>query len=62
MCCETNQMAYLVYSFKCLSREFQTELRQDPESTLHVELPNPLASTHCPWDVMACLNLVGHIY
>ena len=62
VCCETNQMAYLVYSFKWLSREFQTGLRQDPESTLHVELPNACAAPPRPWDAAACLNLVDSIY
>ena len=34
----TNQMSYTVYSSRCLIREFQTGLREDPESMLYVLL------------------------
>ena len=34
----TNQMSFTVYSSKCLIREFQTGLREDPESMLYVLL------------------------
>ena len=34
----TNQMAFTVYSSRCLIREFQTGLREDPESMLYVLL------------------------
>ena len=34
----TNQMSYTIYSSRCLIREFQTELREDPESMLYVLL------------------------
>ena len=34
----TNQMSYIVYSSRCLIREFQTGLREDPEFMLYVLL------------------------
>ena len=34
----TNQMSFTVYSSRCLIREFQTGLREDPESMLYVLL------------------------
>ena len=34
----TNQMSYTVYSSRCLIREFQAGLREDPESMLYVLL------------------------
>ena len=34
----TNQMSYTIYSSRCLIKEFQTGLREDPESMLYVLL------------------------
>ena len=34
----TNQMSFTVYSSRCLIREFQTGLREDPEAMLSVLL------------------------
>ena len=34
----TSQMSYTVYSSRCLIREVQTGLREDPESILYVIL------------------------
>ena len=44
----TNQMSFTVYSSRCLIREFQTGLREDPESMLYVLLVLKSVMLHIP--------------